>query len=150
MSDRNKRRRVIREARRWIGTPYMHQASVCGHGCDCLGLVRGVWRKTIGNEPQVVPVYSADWAEVSGEEIMLEAFNKCFIPLNPAKALTGDIALFRWQKSSVVKHAGILSRRHGFIHAYEGSGVVETTLGRHWKSRMVAAFRFPDTDKYGG
>ena len=35
---------VIAEARSWIGTPYRHQASLKGVGCDCLGLVRGVWR----------------------------------------------------------------------------------------------------------
>ena len=36
--------RALAEARRWIGTPYQHQASVLGAGCDCLGVLRGVWR----------------------------------------------------------------------------------------------------------
>ena len=35
---------IVAEARAWIGTPYRHQASLKGVGCDCLGLVRGVWR----------------------------------------------------------------------------------------------------------
>ena len=38
------RRAILTEARDWIGTPYQHQASLKGAGCDCLGLVRGVWR----------------------------------------------------------------------------------------------------------
>ena len=33
---------IVRAARGWIGTPYVHQASVRGAGCDCLGLLRGV------------------------------------------------------------------------------------------------------------
>jgi cell wall-associated NlpC family hydrolase len=33
---------IVAEARTWIGTPYRHQASLKGVGCDCLGLVRGV------------------------------------------------------------------------------------------------------------
>jgi len=33
---------VVAEARRWIGTPYVHQASSFQAGCDCLGLIRGV------------------------------------------------------------------------------------------------------------
>lgn len=33
---------IVAEARRWLGTPYRHQASVIGAGADCLGLVRGV------------------------------------------------------------------------------------------------------------
>ena len=37
--------RVVELARSWIGTPYVHQASVRGVGCDCLGLLRGVWRE---------------------------------------------------------------------------------------------------------
>ena len=36
--------RIVDLARGWIGTPYLHQASCRGIGCDCLGLVRGVWR----------------------------------------------------------------------------------------------------------
>ncbi len=39
--------RVVAIARDWIGTPYVHQASAQGAGCDCLGLLRGVWRALI-------------------------------------------------------------------------------------------------------
>ena len=46
---------IVREARTWLGTPYLHQASVRGAGCDCLGLVRGVWRALYGREPEAVP-----------------------------------------------------------------------------------------------
>jgi NlpC/P60 family putative phage cell wall peptidase len=47
---------IVAEARSWIGTPYRHQASLKGVGCDCLGLVRGVWRAVLGAEPEAVPV----------------------------------------------------------------------------------------------
>jgi len=46
---------VERIARSWIGTPYVHQASVKGVGCDCLGLLRGVWRELVGAEPEKMP-----------------------------------------------------------------------------------------------
>ena len=36
--------RVLAEARSWLGTPYRHQGGRKGVGCDCLGLVRGVWK----------------------------------------------------------------------------------------------------------
>src|SRR4051812_32701629 len=42
---------IVAEARDWIGTRYRHQASLKGVGCDCLGLVRGVWRACVGDEP---------------------------------------------------------------------------------------------------
>lgn len=137
------RRRIVYEARKWIGTPYLHQASVIHQGADCLGLIRGVWRKTVGPEPEQIPGYSSDWGEISGKEPMLDAAQKWFVPIEVLRALSGDIVLFRWKPNAPVKHAGILTSSNRFIHAYEKAGVVETTLGTHWKSRLVTAFRFP-------
>ncbi len=42
------REAIVAEARSWIGTPYRHGAALKGSGCDCLGLVRGVWRGVFG------------------------------------------------------------------------------------------------------
>ena len=64
---------IIAEARAWIGTPYRHQASLKGVGCDCLGLVRGVWRALHGGEPERTPAYAPDWAEASGVEALAQA-----------------------------------------------------------------------------
>ncbi len=58
---------IVAEARAWIGTPYRHQASLKGIGCDCLGLLRGVWRDVLGPEPETPPPYSAAWAESAPE-----------------------------------------------------------------------------------
>jgi len=52
--------RAVAIARAWIGTPYVHQASVKGAGADCLGLLRGVWRELYGAEPEAVPAYTPD------------------------------------------------------------------------------------------
>lgn len=153
MNDINLRRRVVREARSWIGTPYLHQASVRLQGADCLGLIRGVWRKCIAPEPEVVPEYTSDWGEVSASENMLEAAQRWFIPIEEDKALSGYLILFRWKTATVVKHAGILTsplrNKPNFIHAYEKAGVVETTLGHYWKARVAACFRFPSHDLTG-
>ncbi len=51
---------IVAAARGWIGTPYRHQGQVKGVGCDCLGLVRGVWRDLYGAEPEAPPPYRAD------------------------------------------------------------------------------------------
>jgi hypothetical protein len=37
--------KVVREARSWIGTPYRHQASLKGVGCDVLAAPFGEWIK---------------------------------------------------------------------------------------------------------
>lgn len=36
------RKAIVNAARSWLGTPYHHQASLRGVGCDCLGLIRGL------------------------------------------------------------------------------------------------------------
>ena len=52
-------RRAAVIARKWLGTPYRHQASLRGEGADCLGLIRGVWRELTGTgaEPRMIHAY---------------------------------------------------------------------------------------------
>lgn len=135
---------IIKEARAWIGTPYVHQASVKNHGVDCLGLVRGVWRSLYEREPESVPAYSPDWGEVGEEETMLAAANRHFTKVKKLELRAGDLVIFRWKQTLIAKHAGILTSSQHFIHAYERAGVVETTLGPQWRQRIAAGFRFPD------
>lgn len=46
---------VLAIAERWLGTPYLHQASARSLGTDCLGLARGIWRDLHGAEPVTPP-----------------------------------------------------------------------------------------------
>src|SRR5262245_54289062 len=99
---------IVAEARAWIGTPYRHQASVKGIGCDCLGLVRGVWRGLLGAEPEVAPPYARDWAEASGQESLAEAAARHLVPLAELdKFSPGDVLLFRYRERYAAKHAAI-------------------------------------------
>jgi NlpC/P60 family putative phage cell wall peptidase len=136
---------IVAAARSWIGTPYRHQASLCGAGADCLGLLRGVWRAVHGDEPVVVPPYSPDWSEVSGRESLWEAARLWLQP-KAGGADAGDVLLFRMRDGSVAKHLGIAARTGespSFIHAYTGHGVIESPLSEPWQRRIVARFTFP-------
>ena len=137
---------IVAEARTWIGTPYHHQASVKGVGCDCLGLVRGVWRATVGPEPERIPGYSNDWGEAQGHETMLAAGRRHLIEIGPRQAKPGDVVVFRVRAGRVAKHAGILTGASTFIHAQEGGPVCEVALGSWWGKRIAATFRFPGCD----
>lgn len=137
--------RIVEEARAWIGTPYVHQASVRGAGCDCLGLVRGVWRSLYGNEPEAVPPYSPDWDEPQGEEILMDAATRHLRPCGSEIILPGQVLLFRLREGFVAKHLGIVSLGGPdprFIHAYTGHGVVESPLSAPWARRIVGRFAF--------
>ena len=141
---------VVSVARRWIGTPYRHQASAIGAGADCLGLLRGVWRDVIGSEPVTVPAYSPDWSEAAGREEMLAAARLWLweVP-NGAPPQEGEVLVFRMRAGAVAKHVGIAAFRHGqrsFIHAYSGHAVVETTLSAPWARRVAGRFTFPMGD----
>ena len=138
---------IVNLAREWIGTPYMHQHSTKGAGTDCLGLLRGLWRESIGQEPEGTPMYTADWSEANGEERLWEAAQRHLIPVPINPHLPGQIVLFRIFRSAVAKHIAITCQGKGdvptIIHAYSGKGVVETPLTPAWQARIVAQFRFP-------
>ncbi len=134
--------RVITEAQEWIGTPYRHQASLKGVGCDCLGLVRGVWRSVYRSEPEALKPYSADWAEVGGLDALLEAARRHFIEKPMAEMSAGDVILFRWKPNHAAKHAGILVSPDSFIHAYEGHSVMRSSLVPQWRKRITGVFSF--------
>ena len=139
--------RVVEVARGWLGTPYVHQASCRGAGCDCLGLLRGIWRELYGAEPVAVPGYTADWSEASGEERLWEAARQHLLERPLAEAAPGDVLLFRMRDSGVAKHLGVQSATGPvprFIHAYSGHGVVENALTPPWARRIVARFGFPE------
>lgn len=134
--------RVVAAAQGWIGTPYRHQASVKGAGADCLGLVRGVWREVVGAEPEAPPVYSTDWGETGGEEVLREAALRHLASVAGAPK-PGDVLLFRMRAGGIAKHLGIMARGGRFVHAYNRHGVVESALSEAWARRIAAVFQFP-------
>ncbi|MDR6633767.1 NlpC/P60 family putative phage cell wall peptidase [Phyllobacterium sp. 1468] len=135
---------VLSEAWRWIGTPYRHGGSRCTVGCDCLGLVRGIWRALYGQEPQLVPVYSMDWAESSTADPLLDAARLHMTEKTVNGAEPGDLLVFRWRDGVAAKHLGILADQGRFIHAYEGHSVVGSALVPQWRKRIAGVFAFPD------
>lgn len=134
---------ITNEARVWIGTPYRHQASLKGVGCDCLGLVRGVWRELLGPEPELPPAYSADWAEASGEETLALAATRHLVPIALDALQPGDVLLFRWRANLPAKHAAILVTPERMVHAHDGHAVSEVYFAPWWRRRLAFAFSFP-------
>lgn len=138
------RDRVVAEALDWVGTPYRHQASLKGVGCDCLGLVRGVWRAVHGREPIAVPAYSPDWAEATGEDRLTEAARRFLIERAPTAMAPGDVLLFRYRPGLPAKHAAILVAPDRFVHAHEGAAVCGATLSPWWRRRIAGVFAWPE------
>jgi NlpC/P60 family putative phage cell wall peptidase len=111
--------RILTLARAWVGTPYQHQASLKGVGCDCLGFVRGVYAEACGRAAEAPPSYSRDWAEAARRETLIEAAERHMVclPLNHAEP--GDVLIFRLRLGAMAKHCAILTelqtKQTGFL-----------------------------------
>ncbi len=148
------RKDIVAAARGWIGTPYSHQASLRGVGCDCLGLLRGVWRERYGSEPEDLPPYAPDWAEslpaedalagTGRAEPLLAAAARHLLRVEIEQLMPGDVLAFRWRAHLPAKHLAILSAPGLMIHAHDGASVCEVPFGPWWQRHLAAAFRFPE------
>jgi NlpC/P60 family putative phage cell wall peptidase len=133
---------VVAAAREFLGTPYRHQASTIGAGCDCLGLLRGVWRTVLGAEPMVMPPYRADLRDPEHAGALRLAAER-FLVAETGPLAAGQVLLFRLCGMAEPKHCGILVSESRLIHAQERLGVVEANLTEAWARRVSARFRFP-------
>jgi len=137
---------LIAEARAWIGTPYRHQASLKGVGCDCLGLVRGVWRATCGAEPEATPAYTRDWAE-AGADTLAQAAMRHLVRRDDARSFEpGDVLLFRYRDRYPAKHAALATSPDMMVHAHDGARVAEVVIAPWWRRRLAYAFSFPGVE----
>lgn len=143
LGDPEWRAAIIKEARGWLGVPYLHQASDWRAGCDCVGLVRGVWRALCGPEPDMMLAYSPDWSEARGLETVLEAASNHLQTVADGGALPGDVLVFRWRPHLPAKHCGILVTPDRIVHAYQAAGKVTESDVSHWTKRIVGVFAFP-------
>ena len=131
---------IVAAARGWIGTPYRHQASLKEVGCDCLGLLAGVWREVTGEAVGPLPAYTPDWAEANGCETFAEGARRMLREIAPAEAAAGDMVLFRWKPHLPAKHGAILTSPTTMVHAQEGAAVAEVAMGDWWRRRVAYGF----------
>lgn len=134
---------LIRIARSWMGTPYIHQQATKGAGCDCIGLLRGVFKEYTGNTVPIPP-YSADWAESNPEETMYNLVRTYIRQIPIIELAPGDMALFRMTPKGAAKHCGLISEVNGkttIIHARHGRKVSEEILSPYFYKKLAFVFR---------
>jgi len=132
---------IVALARQWLDTPYRHQASCLGAGCDCLGLVRGIWRTLYGHEPVALPPYRPDWRDKAHADGLVRAA-QTLLRREVAPA-AGRVVLFSFHRGLPAKHCGVLVAPDRFIHAQERLGVVEAALTPGWQRRVAGIYSFP-------
>lgn len=128
----------VNEARTWLKTPFHHQASVKGVGCDCAGLVKGTARNLGYQVSDVYTNYGREPANGELERTLENLLNK----KDSNKLSKGNIILFKFLNEP--QHLGIYCGDGIVIHSYSTEGgVVEHLIDDKWKKRIVNVFELP-------
>lgn len=124
------RKRIVKEAYSWIGTPYAFGKAEKGVACDCSGIVMCVYEKVTGVK---LPRVSAKQSE----------FCKT---LKKKDVQIGDLCFFATGKDpKKVSHVGIMVDDKNFIHASSTKGVVVSDITQPYFVRTFICFgRVPD------
>ncbi len=124
-------KKIIEEARTWLGTPYKYAGDEKGKGTDCSGMVMKVYEKIAGVK---IPRNSAKQAEYC-------------IPINASDVHAGDLVFFATGKDPKrVSHVGIVIDNENFIHASASKGVVISKITNLYFQRTFRMFgRVPNT-----
>lgn len=135
---------AVNEARSWLGTPFKHQASVKGVGCDCIGLIKGVG-VALGlvdyDEKSDKAKPFLNYRLMPDSKKMREGLATFLMPIDVIDARMGDIFFLAWTKEP--QHVCLITDR-GIIHSYSSIGkVVEHSFDKDWKQRVTGAYRYP-------
>jgi cell wall-associated NlpC family hydrolase len=128
---------IIDQARKWLGTKWMHQGRT-EHGIDCVGLI-----VVVGKSLGAICYDKTDYQRRPNGYDFMACFNESgLINKKPREALEGDILIFR--ESAYPCHTGFLSIKKGkkhIIHAHLlRRKVVEEPFISPWSDKVVACF----------
>lgn len=132
---------IIIEARKWIGTPYIHQGRLINKGCDCVGLIIGIAKKL-----NISSFNYTAYDRQPDPDIMGKLLTENLIKSNRNKQnlLHADILWIKFGKHP--QHLAIVTDL-GIIHSYSVVGkVVEHRIDNKWQKRIVGIFRYPNIE----
>ena len=124
---RKENKKLYKELKRWLGTPYAHAGHTCGEGTDCSGMVMEVYQTVFGI---AMHRNSAKMLEVNCRIIDLDDLRE------------GDLVFFCTSGEGRVSHVGIYLKENKFVHASSSRGVVVDDLRQnYWATHFHAAAR---------
>ena len=114
---RHDNKKLYKELKRWLGTPYAHGGHTCGVGTDCSGMVMEVFQTIYGI---TMHRNSAKMLEVNCRVIDLDDLRE------------GDLVFFCTSGDGRVSHVGIYLKENKFVHASSSRGVVVDDLRQNY------------------
>jgi cell wall-associated NlpC family hydrolase len=115
--DRHDNKKLYKELKRWLGTPYVYAAHTCGEGTDCSGMVMEVFLTVYGIK---VHRNSAKMLEENCRVIDLEDLRE------------GDLVFFCTNGDERVSHVGIYLKDNKFVHSSSSRGVAVDDLRQNY------------------
>jgi cell wall-associated NlpC family hydrolase len=126
MNEQEGRAAVLRVAKSFLGTPYVHMGRVKKQGVDCLTLLAEVYMEAGLVERVPIPNYSEMWHLSKGDQLYMNGLLKYMHETTTPKP--ADIAL--WQFGRCFSHGAIIERWPQVIHAYVQSRCVVENINR--------------------
>lgn len=114
---RHDNKKLYKELKKWLGTPYEYAAHTCGEGTDCSGMVMEVFLTVYGIK---VHRNSAKMLEENCRVIDLDDLKE------------GDLVFFCTNGDERVSHVGIYLKDNKFIHASSSRGVAVDDLRQNY------------------
>ena len=114
---------IVKEAKEWLGTPFMHGQAVKGVGADCVQFPIALM-KSAGKLPAEFKSirYNQDWALHNEKSELLPQLEKYCIRIDNLDNLqSGDLLAYKYGKC--VSHLGVYIGEGMIIHAVIRHGV---------------------------
>lgn len=140
MTEQEKRRAIVEEAKTWLGTPYVPEARVKGAGTDCGMFILQTFENVGLIEHIEIPHYPVDIACHCSDPMYLNWIEKYSKKVN-REPLPGDVIVYKFPGSKVPHHAAICIDSEYIIHSHVRSGVVLSNR-RGYKKYEVGVYSF--------
>jgi cell wall-associated NlpC family hydrolase len=123
------------------GVPYVHRGT-SRSGCDCTGLVIGIFRELGFLTRFELPEYPVDWNLHAGAcDRILEYLDRGFDRVTPSRSAAGDIAVMFFGRCPA--HVGILVAADMMVHCFRDAGSVRFArmIASPWSARWRYTYR---------
>lgn len=127
----NQQKRLVNEARRWVGTPYRYGGAT-KHGADCSGFVMSLFDQVYG-----LKLPRSSWQQ-----------REYALPIDTRELRPGDLLFFATgSDKSRVSHVGVYIGSGLMVHASPRKGIVEAMItDQYFKRTYHSAGRVAISD----
>lgn len=145
------RKRIIQEAKTWVGTPFHLHGRLKNIGCDCVGLLIGVAKELnlLSRQNQGLPHFDTLDYHPRESSKLLEQMLKLHL-CEKTNLQIADVVMLQYD--SIPGHIGVVSQNSegllSIVHAnMRFKKVVEHTLDESLRSKIVGIFSFIECEE---